>query len=212
MQRYGFKRWLLPTLVLIVGASQAQANVASGQFALLPDGGSTSWQLQINQTPAGDYTGQFFTFQQGVITGITYNTDEGSDLFVVTPGATFTNTNVDAGAFPYLMGSSKYSLGMRTQAVQVGTDFWLGARTRSYMDPGYNWLQPDPRFFDSFGWAHIQVDDQGGLHLLDSAMAFREAGIIVGSLQPVPEPSSLIIALVGLTLVGLSRLHARHPD
>ncbi|WP_152606456.1 PEP-CTERM sorting domain-containing protein [Aquabacterium sp. NJ1] len=43
-------------------------------------------------------------------------------------------------------------------------------------------------------------------------MAFREAGIIVGSLQPVPEPSSLIIALVGLTLVGLSRLHARHPD
>lgn len=208
MHKLGRKRWLLPALAAMATVTQAQAHVATGQFALLPDGNATSWQLQINQTPAGDYTGQFFSFQQGVITGTTYNTDEGSDLFVVTPGATFTNTSVNAKAFPYLMGSSKYSVGMITQPVQVGTDFWLGARTRSYTDPGYNWFNPDPNFFDSFGWAHIQVDALGALHLLDSAMAFREAGIVVGSLQAVPEPSSLAIVLTGLALVGLSTLRA----
>lgn len=201
---FGLKRCLLPILALMAAAPQAQAHVAAGQFALLPDGNATSWQLQINQTPAGDYTGQFFTFQRGVITGTTYNIDEGSDLFVVTPGAAFTNTSVNAKAFPYLMGNSKYRLGMTTQPVQVGTDFWLGARTSSYTDPGFDWS--DPNFFDSFGWAHIQVDKLGALHLLDSAMAFREAGIVVGSLQAVPEPSSLAIVLTGLALVGLSSL------
>lgn len=89
----------------------------------------------------------------------------------------------------------------------VGSDFYLAAKTRSYTDPGFSY---DDSFYTSFGWAHFKVDALGLPQIQESAMAFREGGIIVGTLQAVPEPSTWAMMGVGLVALVWRRRSARH--
>lgn len=93
---------------------------------------------------------------------------------------------------PFIYGVS-VEWGLAPQIAAVGQEFYLGGRTRTAYINGY---------FDTFGWAHFKVDATGQLKLLDSAVAFNEGGIIVGTLQAVPEPSTW--ALMGLGLAALA--------
>jgi hypothetical protein len=149
-----------------------------------------NFSAYVDQTVGGDYTGVFMNYAAGKLKGITFNLDEGAVLYVVKAGDVFTNAS-----------SSVAQNVFSTTPVTVGQDFYLAAKTRSFTDPGFTWTGD---FYDSFGWAHFKVGASGLPQLVDSAMAFREGGIVVGTLQAVAVPEPASIALMGLGLLGVA--------
>lgn len=179
-----------------LAAAAAHATVEPGHWSVSqqqPIAGNTA--ISVDQTPSGDYTGTFLDHDaaSGTLSFRTLNADEGSELFLVHPGDVLTQTT--QGNFLSLYGTYN-------APVQVGRDFYLGAGTRSYSDPGLSWAN---HAWTSFGWAHFKVDDQGQLSIVDSAMAFRESGIVVGTLTAVPEPSTWLLMVTGLAGVAALR-------
>jgi hypothetical protein len=73
------------------------------------------------------------------------------------------------------------------------------------------WHPPDGVYEDPlFGWARL-VNNRGVIELLDSALVYQAGGIYAGTLNiiPVPEPGSISLALVGLSLFLCQ--HRRFP-
>lgn len=151
--------------------------------------------VDVDQTPDGDHTATFLRHNTALntLTYITQNLDEGSQLFLVQAGEVFTHASIAARP------ASSPSLYAEVP-ITVGTDFYLGVRTGSASDPGYDWRSPEG--YTSFGWAHFREGPDGKLFIVDSAMAFREGGIVVGTMQAVPEPAAWAALMAGLVLLG----------
>lgn len=168
----------------------AHAVVETGHWTVTNDltiFGNANTAIAIDQTLSGDTTGSFFQYSAttGTLTYVTNNTDEGSELTVTRLGNVIDRTSFRTGW---------------SGAVQVGRDFYLAAATSSIQDPGTSWSNYKDR--TTFGWAHFRTNADGKLFIVDSAMAFREPGIIVGTLTtPVPEPASWLG--MGLGFIGL---------
>lgn len=179
-------------------SAQAHALVEAGHWVPSPytgSSGSDNFSVSVDQTPEGDFTGVFMHYAAGVLTGVGMNADEGAYLYVVKAGDVFTNAS----------SASAAAVG-RITPLNVGTDFYLAAKTRSYTDPGFSY---ENSFYTSFGWAHFKVDSLGLPQLQESTMAFREGGIIVGTLQAVPEPGTLALMGVGLAALAWRTRSAR---
>lgn len=204
------KRHALRALALALPALlslPANAVVESGHWSVFNT--SMSWApnpeehyVSVDQTVDGDYTGTFLRYDPAAntLSYIAHNTDEGSQLFLVRAGDVLTNASLAGMPGGTLPGS--WSL----QGTLVGEDFYLGVRTGSIFDPGYRYDSPEG--FTSFGWAHFREGADGRLFIVDSAMAFREGGIVVGTMQAVPEPAawaSMLAGLVGLSVVARRR-------
>lgn len=180
---------------LVLSAS-AHAVVASGHWRLDHPSEPSSWgtnlTISVGQTLDGDETPTLFDYDAsvGTLRFVTLALDEGSELFLVKPGDLLSNHTAGT-LLPSL-------LAFDAPPVSVGQDFYLGAGTRSYTDPGYS---SGSDTWTSFGWSHLRVNQQGRLEILDSAMAFREGGIVVGTLH-VPEPSTWAMAGVGMALLA----------
>jgi len=109
--------------------------------------------------------------------------DEGSDWYAVDPNDVFTASTIANGDFPFLIGEASGSLG--ELEVAVGESFFLGVNTGNFDSPN------GPR--EDFGWGEFIYDTFGQLRVLDSAVAYDRGGIIVGTSQSVPEPSSAAV-------------------
>jgi len=198
------KRPVLRALALALPALlslPANAVVESGHWSVFESYDSypqdaTEHYVTVDQTVGGDYTGTFLLYDPAAntLSYIAHNTDEGSQLFLVRAGDVLTNAALAGMPGGTLPGS--WSL----QGTLVGEDFYLGVRTGSMFDPGYSYDSPEG--YTSFGWAHFREGADGRLFIVDSAMAFRERGIVVGTMQAVPEPAAWASMLAGL--VGLS--------
>ena len=187
-----------------LAALPAHALVESGHWSVSPDPygmfpDPSAIYITVDQTPGGDYTGTVFQHDAlaNTLTYVTSNIDEGSQLFLVRPGDALTHAGI--AALPTSAG-----LGGR---ITVGEDFYLGVRTGSASDPGFSWGSPEG--YTSFGWAHFKEGADGKLFIVDSAMAFREPGIVVGTLQAVPEPATWLTLFTGLLGLGWIAKHHR---
>lgn len=151
--------------------------------------------VDVDQTPDGDHTATFLKHNAAAntLSYLTQNLDEGSQLFLVQAGQALTHASI-----ALLPGSAR--LDGLVEAVSVGEDFYLGVRTGSASDPGFNWASPEG--YTSFGWAHFREGSDGKLYIVDSAMAFREGGIVVGTMQAVPEPATWASLIAGLAALG----------
>jgi hypothetical protein len=132
-----------------------------------------------------DYTGFVFTSLGGF--SFEYGgsfLDEGASLFFVNPNEIFWETNILARDFVELSIGSIYSLPQ---------NFFLGIRTPAQgVDFG--------SFSPAYGWVEFQNQGTGELVLVDHAMAYSSQGIVVGTLTAVPEPHSLLLISVAMTL------------
>lgn len=139
--------------------------------------------IWVDQTIGGDYTGSFLMHDAATNT------------------LTFLTRNVDEGSELFLV-----NLGDVLSSDTIASLPPSGNGT----DPGFDWADLTTR--TTFGWAHFREDASGRLFIVDSAMALREPGIVVGTVQAVPEPATWALLLGGLISaagLGQQRRQAR---
>ena len=170
-------------------SSNAKAQVIPNDAILIPGGFGADYSLQLTQQMGGLFAfgfnelggGDVFVGAQGIAQPIGLWEIDFMDVF---------DTNY-AISNPRFADNSGQTAG--TFNVQEGESFYL-----AYWDDtsflGIN--VPDPT--DSFGWAEI-TRTNGDLEIVGSATAIG-GGIVVGTLQQVPEPS----AAFALTILATS--------
>ncbi len=189
------QKYALALLVTLACAmAPAQAVVEAGHWQAVNTSAAnntngSNFNLNIDQTPSGDFTGTFFDYNSkaGTLKFLTLNIDEGSTLFVSRNGQ-FINDNTVANL------AAKDKLSFSSNLAQVGTDFYIGGATEKFSDLGF---QFNDNHWTVFGWAHLRADAAGKLQIIGSAMSFKEGGIVTGTLA-VPEASSWSMMILGL--------------
>ena len=155
-----------------------------------------SFSFTVFQTPdTSDPTGVSGSLEvsgtNALLDFTTLAVDEGSDWYDVNANSVFTAQTIANGDFPVLINPETFG----ELVVTVGESFFLGVNT------GNSFLADGSGSREHFGWAEVSVDQFGTLSILDSAVAYDQGGIVVGTSQSVPEPSSA--TLIGLGIVGL---------
>jgi len=124
--------------------------------------------------------------------------DEGSDWFATNQGDLFTRETIDSGQFNTLIGGPQAG----PLTVAVDQPFFLGVNTG--VDP-IDFLPKRQHF----GWGEFLINQNGELQILDSAVAYDQGGIVVGTSVAIPEPSSGLLMLVGGVFLFLRQSRCR---
>ncbi len=182
-------RCMYMALVVFVMSSNlaGQTVVVNDNIEFVPDSSSfgASHRGTVIQDLFGDFTSVWFDYDGSSLTAVASNTDEGSDWYVVEPGDVFGPVTIARNDFPSIIGVPVFA----------GTEeFYLGVSTGT-IDCS------NPSCRDVFGWVRLR-NVFGQLEMVENAVAYNSLGIIVGTTNLVPEPSS--IALGWMALAGLT--------
>ena len=151
----------------------------------------------IQDTSDGNYTGFFLSYQSETSFQFSPLVDEQVRTFLVSPNDAVSLQPILANSYPELTAGNTYSFAN-------GSPFYLGFFTGNTFP--VNGVYSDPLF----GWARL-VNVNGTIQLLDSALEYGGGGIIAGTqtIIPVPEPTTLGLAAVGLMLLGFRQMRRR---
>jgi hypothetical protein len=204
------KRHLLMLFACAGLCGKASAIVVSGtNVAILdpqPINSNSSFDAQIQQVPdpKGDYTDVIFSYTGNKL-GITFaDYDEESDWYLAQAGDSFSASTIAANRFtPVYFTEPNENVYLPPVSIPQG-NFFLAINT------GKGFPYGGPTFRNVFGWAEFN-NTGAQLSLVDSAMAYGEQGIFIGSINPVPEPGLFPgFAFGALLLVGRPR-RRHHP-
>lgn len=114
--------------------------------------------------------------------------DVGVRVFLVSSNAPINQQAIQSGNYTELMPQIDF-------VFNHNAPFYVGLYTGS--DPFY---PPDGIYSDPlFGWARL-VNNQGVIQLLDSALVHKAGGIYAGTLNIIPEPTSIALVILGSAL------------
>jgi len=191
------------TVVPSTNVSMEPAVVPFGEFRL---------RVRKEPDPVGWYTEAIFdsgeSGAEATIQAVSTLLDpEGSDWYVVNAGEEFSQQSIESGAhIPLMTLTLEFDPG-------YGHEVWTGADYH----PPHNFGLFDDLYLgvvtglgsseggvrSAFGWVLLRVElSQGGLTMIDNVMSYNSPGIIVGTTTVIPEPSTMLMAGVGL--VGLA--------
>lgn len=147
-------------------------NVYPGEISVMHDPINlryTGFELRpVNTTQPTVYTNTFL-FNPVI--------DVSVRVFLVSVGDPITEQAIQSGSYTELM--------FQNYVFDHASPFYVGLYTGNQ-----NFYPPDGIYSDPlFGWARL-VNNQGVIELLDSALAYRAQGILVGTQRIIPEPST----------------------
>jgi len=161
------------------------------------------YEFTVQQVAAGDVTCALFYYDGSNLTGDGGCLDEGSDWYLVSSGDPFGFATLAGGRFTPI--SIAYDYAPSSQTVLVGSnEFYLGVSTTSTNGEGITEPYCDPNEYQCrnvFGWMRLR-NAGGQLEMVDNAVAYGSLGIIVGTTDLVPEPSTLTLCALGLVAFG----------
>lgn len=221
---------ILLALVLIAAQAGAAAVVIPDSVDFYTDGQAQigSHQITVHQEPTlNDYTSFFFDSEFDPLTSIpvlknfNINVDEGSDWYLVREGDVFTPDAIANGDFVTIVEPGLAAVG----SAVVDPTYWSNWPVPG-VDPFplQNWQTSFYLGFatsfgydnfperDIYGWVELQYYPYpfpslppNQLRLLGSATAFDSGGIVIGSLQAVPEPATFLLVAAGVLVGGIRR-------
>lgn len=176
------------TLLCTLLSQTINATVIEGTNVVLSNVGfpDADYTLTVYQdASATDPTSIFFDVTDSKLSIIDYNIDEASDWFLVSLNDEFSAATINADSFSTLI---QHTPSFKTNEIDTGFgDFYLGINTGNDDGVGF-----PPR--NIYGWVELR-NIGGNLTLLDSAITYSGDGIIVGTTQVIPEPSSTVLLL-----------------
>ncbi len=209
LQRLGL---IIVALILFSAADASAQVVIDSNITFTPDASrpGANYFGSIQQYPDQSYTGVWFNYTGCATFGCTLQAvttllDEGSDWYVVRAGDDFTKDAVHNGVFPTYLDKTVTTSPYPIRSIPIG-DFYVGVRTGR----GGGWYPGVPNFpdtWDIFGWVKLR-NTGAQLEMISNVVAYGVQGIVIGTTQVVPEPSSLATGLLAFSAGAW--LHRRH--
>ena len=219
--------YYLTFIVLIFARNVvAQTVIINDNIDFVPDSftsGANHRGTIIQRLVFDDPTSVWFNYDGSNLTAVSWNVDEESDWYVVNPGDAFGPATIGNDQFTPIFTTDN-SRG----PVLVGTDeFYLGVATDDTTDDSNGCIDTSCRGRDVFGWVRLKGTviqppsppfpelgipgrpGIGSLEMLGNAVAYGSLGIIVGTAEVVPEPSSLTLGWLALVAFSLFKRRQR---
>lgn len=148
----------------------------------------------FQDTSASDYTDTWFCYDNGHLQWANAHLDESSEWYTGSLLTPFTDQAIASGRFAQL-NNPTFS--------DVGPNILVGHKT--FLLAFRTWASAEG-FRDTpiYGWVWLDVHRDGSLNILDCAITYDAAGIIIGRDEAlIPEPATL--ALLGLAPLAMLR-------
>ena len=82
--------------------------------------------------------------------------------------------------------------------VENPNDFYMAFKISEVLLEDYEYVEG----MSWYGWAHVSIDENLTMTLLDSGINLTGGGVVVGA---IPEPSSALLLLIGVGLLAARR-------